>query len=148
MIARDVMTTDVITVKRNTPVPEVARILATNNISGVPVVDENNCVVGIVSEADLLLKQDKARVPHRLALFGFWVVPEEPLIEAYKAARGGTTAEDVMTRSVVVFDEEDPVSKIAEVMVKKRINRVPILRDCKLAGIVSRADLLRAIAGL
>ncbi len=148
MIARDIMTKDVITVGPDTPVTEIARILAKNNISGVPVVDSNGKVIGIVSEADLLIKHNKNEVPYRLALFGLWVVPDESIVEAYKAARGDTTAADVMTRNVITFNEEDEVDKIAEVMVKKKINRVPILSNGKLVGIVSRGDIIRSIAGV
>ncbi len=147
MIAKEIMSTDVVTVMSDTPVPEIARIIATEGISGVPVVDDDDCVIGIVTEDDLLLKHDKAETPHRLALFGLWVVPEEPLVQAYKNARGKTTARDIMTPSVITFEEHDDVDRIAETMVRKRINRVPVVRDCKLVGIVTRGDILRAIAG-
>lgn len=148
MLAKEIMTKEVITVGPDTPVPEIARILAANNISGVPVVDDNGKVIGIVSEADLLIKHEKTKVPYRLALFGLWVVPDEAIAEAYKSARRDTTAADVMTRNVITFNEEDEVDKIAEVMVRKKINRVPILSDGKLVGIVSRGDILRAIVGV
>ena len=148
MTAKEIMTTDVVTVKPNTPVPDVARIIATQGISGLPVIDDEDCIVGIVTEDNLLLKHDKVEAPHRLALFGFWVVPEAPLVEAYKNARGNATARDVMTSDVVTFEEADDVGKIAETMVRRRINRVPIVRDCKLVGIVTRGDILRAIAGI
>ena len=140
------MTTDVVTVRIDTPVPEIARLMATRGISGVPVLDDTDCLVGMVSENDLLLKHGHAKSPPRLALFGLWVVPEEPVDTAYKGARPTAVAEDVMTRHVVTFNEDDDVDGIAAVMVRKRINRVPIMRDCKLVGIVSRADILKAIA--
>lgn len=148
MVAKEIMTTEVITVKSTTPVTEIARIMATESISGVPVVDDKGCVVGMVSEDDLLLKHDQVKAPKRLALFGLWVVPDESIIKAYKEARGGTTAEDIMTTDVTIFDEEDDVDKITEVMVKKKINRVPIVSDCKLVGIITRADILESIAGI
>lgn len=147
MTAKEIMTRDVITVRRDTPVTEIARIMAENGISGVPVVDEQDCLVGMVSEEDLLLKHKKLKAPHRLALFGLWVVPDESVAEAYKSARGGATAEDVMTRDVITFHEEDSVDRIAKVMVEKKINRVPIMRGCKMVGIVTRADIIRSIAG-
>ncbi len=146
MLARDVMNKDVITVKIDTPVPEIARLMATNGISGVPVLDDTGCVVGMVTEEDLLLKHGHAKSQPRLALFGLWVVPDEAVEKAYRNARPTAVAEDVMTRQVVTFAEDDDVDTIAEVMVKKGINRVPIMRDCKLVGIVSRGDILRAIA--
>ena len=148
MIAKDIMTTNVVSVRVDTPVVDVARLMATHNVSGVPVVDAGSRVVGVVSENDLLLKHDKAKSPHRLALFGFWVVPEESLVEAYEDARGGTVAADVMTKKAVTFEEDADITQIAETMVKKNINRVPIVRDGKLVGIVSRADIVKSIAGI
>lgn len=147
MTARQIMTRDVITVSRDTPVTEIARIMAENGISGVPVTDDEGCLVGMVSEEDLLLKHKRVKAPHRLALFGLWIVPDDSVAEAYKSARGGATAEDVMTRDVITFHEEDSVDRIAQVMVKKNINRVPIMRDCRMVGIVTRADIVRSIAG-
>lgn len=146
MIARDIMTKDVVTISSDTPVPEIARLMAEQGISGVPVIDSEGCLAGMVSEEDLLLKHSQIKAP-RMALFGLWVVPDELVEKAYRSARGGTLAEDIMTREVITFEEEDDVDQIAQMMVKKNINRVPIVRDCKLVGIVTRADILRAIAG-
>jgi CBS domain-containing protein len=143
--ARDVMTTEAHTVQVDTPLEEVAQLLAAHHISGVPVVENNGQVIGMLSEADLL-DEDKraARIP-RTALFGFFPVPEDVLKEAY---RGGKhlTAGDVMTKKVATATEDTSVSKLADMMITRRINRVPILRDGKLVGIVSRADLVRALA--
>ncbi len=147
MLARDIMTTDVITVSSDTPVPEIARIMAEKGVSGLPVIDEQGCLAGMVSEDDLLLKHQQIKVPYRLALFGLWVVPDEAIADAYKSVRGGLTAADIMTRNVVSFEEDDDVDEIASVMVKKGINRVPIMSGCRLVGIVTRADILRSIAG-
>lgn len=146
MLAKDVMTKDVTAVKADTPVPEIAELMATRGIHGVPVVDDNECVVGMVSEDDVLLKHDQFHVPHRLALFGLYVVPEEMLIRAYGDHHGNALARDVMERKVVTFDEETDVDTIAETMVRKHIDRVPIRHGCKLAGILSKSDILRAIA--
>jgi CBS domain-containing protein len=148
MIARDVMTPEVVTVRPETPVPEIARLMAARDISGVPVVDENDCLVGVVTEDDLLLKHDRAGAPHRLALFGLWVVPEEALEKAYCSARCTAKASDVMTRDIITFDEDADVDTIAETMVRRKINRVPILRGSKLVGIVTRANILESIAGI
>ncbi|MCX8053880.1 MAG: CBS domain-containing protein [Armatimonadetes bacterium] len=140
------MTKDVLAVRIDTPVTEIARLMAENKVSGVPVLDDADCVVGMVTENDLLLKHAHPKSPPRLALFGLWVVPEEAVEKVYRSARPTAVAEDVMTRDVVTFAEDDDIRTIAETMVKKGINRVPIVRGCKLVGIVSRADILRAIA--
>ncbi len=146
MVARDIMTTDVVTVNTDTPVTEVAKLMATKGISGVPVLDDDGCLVGMVTENDLLLKLAKSKSHPRLALFGLWVVPDEAVENAYKDARARLVAADIMSKDVVTFTEDDEIGTIAATMVKKGINRVPIMRNCKLVGIVSREDILRAIA--
>ncbi|MGQ9579657.1 MAG: CBS domain-containing protein [Armatimonadota bacterium] len=146
MVARDIMTKDLITVKTDTPVTEIAKLMATNGISGVPVLDYEGRLVGIVTENDLLLNLAKSKSHPRLALFGLWIIPDDVVENAYKDARNKVVAADVMTKNVVTFSEDDSIEKIAAEMVKRGINRVPIMRDCKLVGIVSREDILRAIA--
>ncbi|MGQ9783180.1 MAG: CBS domain-containing protein [Armatimonadota bacterium] len=140
------MTKDLITVKTDTPVTEIAKLMATNGISGVPVLDYEGRLVGIVTENDLLLNLAKSKSHPRLALFGLWIIPDDVVENAYKDARNKVVAADVMTKNVVTFSEDDSIEKIAAEMVKRGINRVPIMRDCKLVGIVSREDILRAIA--
>ncbi len=146
MRAKDVMTTEVVTVTKDTPVTEIAKTMAENKVSGVPVVNDSECVVGIVTEDDLLLKHDMVKHPPRLALFGLWVLPEESVEKSYCKARCEATAADIMTKNVMTFEEEDNVQTIAEQMVKSGVNRVPIVKDCKLVGIITREDIIRSIA--
>jgi CBS domain-containing protein len=144
--ARDVMTTEVCAVRADTPLEEIAQLLATHHISGVPVVENDGRVIGMLSEADLIDEEKRAaRIP-RTALYGFFPVPEDVLKEVYHGGKH-LTAGDMMTKKVATATEDTPVSKLADLMITRRINRVPILRDGKLVGIVSRADLLRALTG-
>ena len=146
MRAKEIMTTEVITVRTDTPITEVARLMATHNISGVPVIDDKECVVGIVTEDNLLLRHDTKKTPRRLPLFGLLLSPDDDMIDIYEAARCNSNAQDIMTAKVVTFSEDAEVDRIAEAMVKKHINRVPIVQDSQLVGIVTRSDILRAIA--
>jgi tRNA nucleotidyltransferase (CCA-adding enzyme) len=116
--ARDIMTKRVVTVCPETKVSELAKLLAGKRISGVPVVDESKCVVGIATEADLLARK-----------------------------RGQNMVKAIMTTQVVSVGEETPLEEIAALLARKKIKRVPVLRGGKLVGIVSRADVVRAIAG-
>ena len=143
--ARDIMTRDVFSIKKGASVEQAVKLMAEKHVSGLPVVDVDNRVVGIITENDVLLK-DQVRVPHpRMAIYGGYAVPDELVAEAYRKARGALV-EDAMTKKVLAFDEESTVSDIARVMVENGVNRVPIAKEGKLVGIVSRADIVRAMA--
>lgn len=146
--AQDIMTADVKTVAEESSLRDIAELLAENSISGAPVVDRAGKLVGIVTEADLLDREkitsaERKRVSGmpRTALFGFWVVPEGLLKDAYKDSLT-LKARDVMTRDVITADVDATVDQLADLMVKKRVNRIPILREGELVGIVSRHDVL------
>jgi len=143
--AKDVMTRDVVSIKKGASVEQAVKLMAQKHVSGLPVVDVDNRVIGIITENDVLLR-DQAPVPYpRMALYGWYVVPDELVAEAYRKA-SGALVEDAMTKKVMTFDEESTVSDIARGMVENGVNRVPITRDGRLAGIVSRADIVRAMA--
>ena len=152
MRAMDVMTTNVITVGPDTSVQEVAKILSERNISGVPVVDAENRLVGIVSEGDLLHRVETCteRRPDRRSgrRRSWWldtVGSDEELARHYVKSHG-RTAKDVMTSEVIWVSDATELADIANLLETKRIKRVPVVRDGKLVGIVSRANLVRALA--
>lgn len=143
MKARDIMTTDVVTVRPDTPVREVATLLFERRISGVPVVDGDGRVVGIVSEGDLMRRPEAGTERHPswwLRLFGY----SDDVAHEYVKSHGHTAAE-VMTRHVLSVTEEANISQIADVLDSHHIKRVPVVRQDRLVGIVSRADLMRAL---
>jgi CBS domain-containing protein len=143
--ARDVMTTNIHTVPEDTSLEEIAKLLAAHHISGVPVVDAEGNLVGIVSEADLIDEHKRdAHIP-RVALYGLFTIPEEALKKAFDGGKR-LKARDVMTKRVITDTEDRPVHELADLMMKRRINRVPIVRDGKVVGIVTRGDLVRAMA--
>lgn len=143
--ARDVMTKRVKTLDEEMTLREAAEFLASHKISGAPVVDSEGNLVGLVSEADLMdEKKRKAAIP-RLALYGLFTIPEELLEESYKEGFA-MRVRDVMTTKVLTATPETSVEELADVMLRKKINRVPILHDGKLVGIVTRHDILRGLA--
>jgi CBS domain-containing protein len=146
MQARDIMTTDVVTVRLDTPVQNVARLLVEQRISGVPVVDALNRVVGIVTESDLLrrseLGTDKLR-SHWLELF----VSNVQLASEYLRAHGRTAGE-VMTHDVIQVAPHTPITAIVDIFEKNRIKRVPVIDKDKLVGIVSRGNLIQALGAV
>ena len=145
MLAKDVMTREVITVKPETAVRDIAATLLERHISAVPVSADGRSVIGIVSEGDLMRRPeaDTDGTPRSwwLNLFG----GTDDLASEFRKTHGRTAA-DVMTKNPIVVDETMPVAEVARTMEKNGIKRVPVVRDGALVGIVSRANLLRELA--
>jgi CBS domain-containing protein len=143
MKARDVMTPEVVTVTPETSVADAAKLMLDRHISGVPVVDNTGRLVGILSEGDLMRRAElttEAR-PWWTAL----AASAEEKAEAYSKAHGMKVGE-VMTREVATVDENEPLDAIAMLFETRQIKRAPVLANGKLAGIVSRANLLQGLA--
>ncbi len=136
MRVRDVMTTKVISVTPERPLREVAEILTTHKVSGLPVVGRDGWVVGVVSEADFLAH---GVGPTR------W---ESALARLFGRSPGSTkssarTAGEAMTAPAITISPQAPVSEAAATMVGRSVNRLPVVEDGRLVGIVTRADLVR-----
>lgn len=146
MHASDVMSTSVISVKLEMTVREVAKVFVEQKISGAPVVDAAGHVVGVISEGDLIhraeLDTDKPQRRGWLDLFSLTCDANE-----YVKSHGLRVA-DVMTTDVVSVDETTPLGKVADLMETRRIKRIPVTREGKLVGIVSRANLVQALASM
>jgi CBS domain-containing protein len=144
MKARDVMVTPVITVKPYTSVKELAQILLKNHISAVPVVDDRGKLVGIVSEGDLL-RRSEAGTERRRPWWLLLITGEETLAQEYVKAHARKVA-DIMVRDVVAAAPDTSLDEIATLMERNSIKRVPIVSGGQLVGIVSRANLIQAVA--
>jgi predicted transcriptional regulator len=118
MIASDIMTHKVCTTRPETSVQELAQLLSSQRISGAPVVDDKGQIVGVVTQADIISKVD----------------------------REGLRVADIMCRELIAVEEKTPVGEIASLLTERRIKRVPVVRNGKLVGIVSRADIVHAVA--
>jgi CBS domain-containing protein len=146
MLAKDIMTSEVITVKAHDQVDEVARLLVDHQISGIPVIDEKRHVIGIVTEKDLIIKASQLRVPFYVTLFDSIIFLENPIrfkndLKKYTAVN----VEDAMTEKVVVVEEDTEVSDVVRLMQNKRINRVPVVRHGELVGIITRNDVIKSM---
>ncbi len=144
MLAKDIMTPDVITIAPSLAVEQIAQLLLSCNISGVPVVDSEDRLVGLVSEGDLMRRQEGGTERQRSWWLNLLAGPEERARDFIKTH--GRRAEDVMTREVVTVTPDTPVGEIAEILERRRIKRVPVVEDSKIVGIVSRANLLHGLA--
>lgn len=141
MQARDLMSADPVVVPPDTPVAALADLLATRGISAVPVVDSSGTAVGIVTEGDLIRRLAREERGPLGWFFGLFRDPSR-LADRFAKARGAT-ARDVMTPDPVTVGEDARAEEIARLLERHRIRRVPVARDGRLVGIVSRADLLR-----
>jgi CBS domain-containing protein len=144
MKAQDVMVRDLVTVGPDADVTDAVNLLSEHDISALPVVDEDGDLIGILSEADLLEREALGAEHHR----PWWIetlMPASTLAEEFAKAHGKKVSE-LMSTDVVAADENTPVSEIAALLERHRIKRIPIVRDGKLVGVVSRSNLIQALA--
>jgi len=142
LTVQDVMTSKVNTVGRETPLRDVASLLINNGISGVPVVDAAGEVLGIVSEADFLVKEQGAKAVHHRRFASLLGETAEARAQMEKLA--ARTAGEAMTSPAVTIGPSRPIHEAAEIMTGSGINRLPVVKDGCLVGIVTRTDLVRA----
>jgi CBS-domain-containing membrane protein len=145
--ARDVMTAKVITVGPDEPARAVARLLLDHGISAVPVIDSEGTPIGMVSEGDLINRDEM----DRLSRHDWWLAVmtgTQPLDDEFRARLAATdrTARDVMSAPLVTVAEQTDVADIARLLGIHHIKRVPVVRDGVIVGLVSRADLLGVVA--
>jgi CBS domain-containing protein len=145
MKARDVMTTRVVTTKPTASVKDVVKLFLQHHISAVPVVDDKSKVVGIISESDLIRRAESGTEWQRPWWLTLLTGNEQRLAEDYVKAHA-TKVADVMTRKVVTTTPDAPLNEIASVLETNGIKRVPVVHNGDLVGIVSRANLVQAIA--
>jgi CBS domain-containing protein len=141
---RDVMTRSVLSVAPGTPLKEVANLLIEHRISGLPVVDDQGSVLGVVSEGDLLVKERQPAAVRRrplARLFGDSAETRQLLAKA--EAR---TAGDAMTSPAITIAADRPVGAAASLMIERKVNRLPVVEGGKLVGIVTRADVVRTFS--
>ncbi len=144
ILVKDVMTKNVIAVKKDTKVTELIEILTKNRISGVPVVDEENRVLGIVSEADLLFTTKTGKI-RGLREFLKRLIGEEYSTLATPFS-GDLKVEDIMTSPVITASPDMDIEEASKILSEKRIKRLPVVdENGKLIGIITRHDLVSAI---
>jgi CBS domain-containing protein len=145
MLAADVMTRDVVTIRLDTPVSQIAKMLVEQKISAVPVVDNEGRIVGMVSESDLLHRKELGTERYSGRWLEFFTSDGQFADEYVKAH--GRTAEEVMRSPAITAAPETPLTEIVALMEKHGIKRVPIVDESgALAGLVTRGNLVRALA--
>ena len=143
MLVRQIMLTPVITVDEECSLEEAAKIMLDRNVGGLPVVDDRGELCGIVTESDFVAREKG--IPFSLyrfpQMFGEWM-PHEHVERIYEAARRRAVRE-IMSREVITVTEVDTIETVLEKMLKCGLHRLPVVRDRKPVGIVTRHDLLR-----
>lgn len=147
MTAKEIMKSEVITISEDASVQELAALLAKKKISGAPVVDDQKRVVGIVSEGDLVSQDADIHFPHYIELLGNIIYLES--VKKYeerleKAA--ASSVRDIMTTEVLTVQKEAELHEIATLMTEHNVNRLPVLDGDVLVGIITRGDVVRAMA--
>ncbi|SCI36800.1 MULTISPECIES: CBS domain-containing protein [unclassified Romboutsia] len=145
--AKDIMTTDVIVAKKGDTISKVANILISGKIGGMPVVDDDNKVIGVISETDIIKKEKKAHsTPFINVLEGIIFLDNFNKMEKDLKEISAYKVEDLMSTNIITVNEDDTFDNIANLMINKSINRVPVVdKENKLKGIICRYDIIRAM---
>lgn len=146
MIAEDIMTRDVITVREHDLISDVCKLFAEKNISGAPVVNDEGKLMGIISEGDLIYKQKPFKPPVFITLFDGMIPLNHKQFEEDMKKMAGYRVSDMMTRNAITASPDTDVSELASIIIEKKVNRLPIV-DVRghVVGVVSRHDLVKAM---
>jgi len=142
------MTRDPVTVSPDTPVTDAAHLMSERHIGSLPVLDSEGALIGLVSESDLIMQDAKLHFPTYLHLLGgfiFYPGSTERFETDLRKAVGATVG-DVMTSEPLTVTRDAGISDVATLMVEREVSRVPVLDGGRLVGIVSKSDIVRAIA--
>lgn len=147
LTARDIMTREVVTIRPDASVEELARLLEENRISGVPVLDQNRALVGVVTQSDLVQRSRDLELPPALNILDFHLFLEMPSHFKKRLEKLlGNKVKDVMTTDPVSITPDTPVNEIAGLMADQAVHTLPVLEGDKLVGIVGKLDLIRGLA--
>lgn len=145
MRADEVMTAQVVTVAPDAPVAEAVKLMLDRRVSGLPVVDPTGRLIGVITEGDLLRRSELGTEKKRTGWLDFLFGPGRSAADYVQSH--GLKVEDVMTRSPIVVAPTTGLDEVVGLMTERRIKRLPVVAGGKLVGIVSRADMLRALSG-
>ena len=147
LLAKDIMVEKVITIGKDASIGELSDLLVNNKISGVPVVDSSGKILGIVTEADIIIKDADLHFPRYFKLLDGIIY-----LESFRKFKNnlkkylGSRVEDIMTDKVKTVEEDAPVGDIASMMINNNVNRIPVVdKDKKVIGIITRRDIVKSM---
>ncbi len=140
----EIMTTELVTVKPETTIRELAEIFVTKRIGTLPVLDSSGALLGVVTESDLVEQGKNIHLPTVITLFD-WVIylESEKSLESELKKMGAGTVADIYRQNPVTIGPDEPLSAAADIMSIHHVNAIPVVKDGRLAGIVSRIDIIR-----
>ena len=144
--ARDIMTSEVITVSPQTTVLDLARLLAQHKINGAPVVDDEGRLVGVVTQSDLIDRAKKFELPHVITILDAHLYLERPSTFKKNLEKlMGNLVSDIMTAPPVTITGQVAVDEIATIMARRQVHTLPVVEGGKLIGIIGKIDIIRAL---
>ena len=148
LTAKDIMTQEVLTVHKDTPVNQLAEILWKNRISGAPVLDDDGRVVSVVTESDLIDQSKKVHIPTMISILDS-VIFLESSKKTEKEIRkmAGNTVQDICAPELVSVAGDTPLDEIATIMAEKKVHTLPVLEGERLIGVIGKSDIIRSMAG-
>ncbi|MHB9075142.1 MAG: CBS domain-containing protein [Desulfobaccales bacterium] len=145
--ARNIMTIDVLTVSPETSISELSKLLENRKIGGVPVVDKDGRLVGVITQSDLVERARDLEMPPAINILDLHIYLQIPSHLFHKVEKMlGTTVGDCMTENPVTVAPDTPVSKVAALMAKQKVHTLPVVEGTKLVGIIGKMDLVRSMA--
>ena len=147
LTAKDIMTSDVITVQMQTTVKELAEILWKNRVSGAPVLDDDEKVVSVVTESDLIDQSKKIHIPTMISLLDSVIFLESSKkTEREIKKMAGNTVQDICSKELVAVSEDTGLDQIATIMAEKKVHTLPVIQNEKLVGVIGKSDIIRTMA--
>ncbi len=146
MNVKEIMTKEVVSVKRDSTIDEIAQVLIDNKVSGLPVLSDGGYLIGVVTEGDLLRREMSPRLPEFINILGAVIYYHgvERYNEDFKKLLA-QTASDIMTEDLITVKEDTDISEVARLMLNNNIKQIPVVDGSKLIGIVSRADIVKLL---
>jgi len=145
--AEEIMTRAVVTVNKNLTIKELSKIFIENGFNGVPVVDDENKVIGVVTQGDLIEQNKNLHIPTVIALFdAVLFLDSEKRFESDVKKLTGTTVEDIFHQNAITVGPKTNINEITTLMAEKDIHTLPVLDGDKLIGVIGKRDIIRAMA--
>ena len=144
--ARDIMTRNVVTVKKDQPISDLSKLFIENHFNGVPVLDDAGKVIGVVTQGNLIEQNKKLHIPTVIALFDAVLFLEsEKKFESDVKKLTGSKIEDIYHKKPITVSPDTDLSEITTIMAEKDVHTLPVLEDDKLVGIIGKKDVIRAL---